>query len=132
MVTLSTRIHDDAIECDVSHDAPEPPASMGDARTLTGYTVTLHLDGREMTTPIYMGAAHVNGPTALDVMQVLLSDASGVENARNFEEWASEFGLDTDSREEESGYRAVLEQTEALRTFLGERYSAYLWETDHE
>src|SRR3990167_6696052 len=38
-------------------------------------------------------------PTAEDVLDCLASDAAGVENNRDFDEWAGDYGYDTDSRE---------------------------------
>jgi hypothetical protein len=46
-------------------------------------------------------------------------DASGAENARNFEDWASEYGYDTDSRAAERTYNVVVKQAAELREFLG-------------
>jgi hypothetical protein len=45
-------------------------------------------------------------PDKLDVVYSLLTD--GDVNGRSFEEWASDFGYDTDSRKAEQSYRACL------------------------
>ena len=77
-----------------------------------------------------MGPALTDEPDAADVLNCLASDASGYENAGSFEEWAGEYGYDTDSRSAERTFSAVESQTLALRSFLGERYGDYLWDTE--
>lgn len=58
-------------------------------------------------------------PDAVDVLYSLTSDSS-VLDAGGFEEWASEFGYDTDSRHAESIYRACLEIALKLRAAIGD------------
>lgn len=83
--------------------------------------------------PFSRGPALEGEPTAEDVLDCLASDASGVENARNFEEWASEYGYDTDSRKAERTYNIVREQAKQLRGFLGsDAYELLLWHTERE
>lgn len=96
----------------------------------TWYSVTLMFDGRLLSTPFGMGPALTGTPTVADVLNSLVSDAAGYENANGFEDWASEFGYDTDSRQAEATYRAVEESTEVLRSFLAEKYEDYLWDTE--
>ena len=73
-----------------------------------------------------MGAAHKSPPTLPDVLDNLASDASGYDAARGFEDWASEYGYDTDSRKAERVYRAVEAQATKLRAFLGDDLYAVL------
>jgi hypothetical protein len=73
-----------------------------------------------------------DGPSAEDVLESMLLDASGYENAQGFADWCSEYGYDSDSRKAEAVYRATGKQTEKLRKFLGDAYKAYVWETDHD
>ncbi len=47
-------------------------------------------------------------PNPLDVLHSLVLDAATID-CRDFEEWASEFGYDTDSRRAEATYRACLD-----------------------
>lgn len=58
-------------------------------------------------------------PHLRDVMYSLLMDSS-VLNASSFEDWASEFGMDTDSRKAEAMYRACLDIALKMRAVLGE------------
>lgn len=58
-----------------------------------------------------------------DVMSCLLMDAQGYDNAASFEDWATEYGWDPDSRKAERIYKAVEKQTQKLKLFLGD-----LWE----
>lgn len=58
-------------------------------------------------------------PTLEAVLRCLAMDALGYDNARNFDEWASEYGYDTDSRKAEKTYRVIGEQAKELRVVLG-------------
>jgi len=53
-----------------------------------------------------------------DVLYCLAMDAD-VENQGSFEEWASNYGYDEDSRKAEKIYRACKEQTDDLKRVLG-------------
>lgn len=57
-------------------------------------------------------------PVAASVLHCLCSDADA-ENHDTFEEWASEFGYDPDSRSAEKTYQACLENARKLRRALG-------------
>lgn len=69
-------------------------------------------------------------PTVESVLDCLASDASSYDNARNFDEWAEEFGMDTDSRKAERSYKVVADQAKALRHFMGAEYNALLYQTE--
>jgi hypothetical protein len=70
-------------------------------------------------------------PTAEDLLDCVASDAASVENTGPFEEWASELGMDPDSRKAEQAYKAVCLQKEKIKQFLGEEaYSQLLWHVD--
>jgi hypothetical protein len=58
-------------------------------------------------------------PDPVDVLYSLAMD-SFVLDAGGFEDWASEFGYDTDSRQAESLYRACLEIALKLRAAIGD------------
>src|SRR3974390_538758 len=58
-------------------------------------------------------------PDICDVLHSLTLDAD-VLNYSDFEDWASNFGYDTDSREAEKIYQACLKIALALRNSLGE------------
>lgn len=57
-------------------------------------------------------------PDLLDVLYCLVSDAS-VRHVSTYEEWASDYGYDADSRKGEETYRACQKQTTDLLRVLG-------------
>lgn len=84
-----------------------------------------------MTVYFSQGSAHKKKPTLAEVLDCLASDASGVDNARSFEDWSSEYGYDTDSRKAEHTYNTVKEQAQQLRGLLGRSaYEQLLYETE--
>lgn len=98
---------------------------------MAGYKVTLKRSGSEsnlsavMTVDFNMGADHRKGPEAIDVLDCLLTDAS-VLDYDDFEEWASEYGYDTDSRKAEAIYKKCLDQTVRLKIFLGGDFEDFI------
>ena len=72
-----------------------------------------------MTVYFTMGSAHTAEPTAAEVLDCLASDAASVVNARDFTDWASDLGYDTDSRKAEQTYQACVKSTADLRRLLG-------------
>jgi len=84
-----------------------------------------------MTVYFSQGSAHKKKPTLAEVLDCLASDASGIENARSFEDWANEYGYDTDSRKAEKTYRICQVQAEDLRNLLGrDAYKTLLYHTE--
>lgn len=65
-----------------------------------------------------LGGKPLQAPDLVDVLGCLVRDADALDAAR-FEDWASDYGYDTDSREAESTYRACLATGVALRAALG-------------
>ena len=94
------------------------------------WTVTLRYQGRQMTVPFWTGIA-LGEPTTSDVVSCLAMDSSGYENARSFEEWASEYGYDTDSRKAEKTFKQVEKQTEKFKRLLNSEYESVIY-TDEE
>ena len=87
----------------------------------------------KLVIPFSQGSAHKAEPTAADVLDCLASDAASIENAKGFEDWASDFGYDTDSRKAEKTYNACKSQAEDLAAYLGdEAYQELLWNTERE
>ncbi len=58
-------------------------------------------------------------PDPIDVVWSLIQDASVIDSAR-FEDWAGDFGYDTDSRKAESIYRECLAHAVAIRAAIGD------------
>ncbi|KKM78017.1 hypothetical protein LCGC14_1364080 [marine sediment metagenome] len=95
------------------------------------WKVTLWRDRKQMTVLFSAGSAIESEPNAEDVLSCAAMDAVGYENAEGFEDWASEYGYDIDSRRAEKTYCAVRTQTVKLAKFLTtEQYDALLWETE--
>jgi hypothetical protein len=133
MMGMRTRVGQDGITAEAV--MTDPPAYAWDEDEpqrdrANWYRVTLGYDGRTMTVPFGMGSALTDEPNAADVINCLASDAATFENARSFEEWASELGFDSDSRRAYAIYQQTETQTTELRGFLGEQYDAYLWDTE--
>lgn len=132
MITLSERIERDGITAEASFglktDENFPESDH--------WEVTLTWGKRQIKVDFYTGYGLrerlTNGPEAADVLDCMISDAVGFENAQSFEEWADEYEYDTDSRKAEKTYETVRRETEKLRAFLGEAYEAYLWETERD
>ena len=65
-----------------------------------------------------MGSACKGEPTTSDVLESLRMDASG-RDGMSFEDWCSEYGLDTDSKRAEATYNACGQTAYKLRSLLG-------------
>jgi hypothetical protein len=105
---------------------------MDDSNNMDHWKCKIRCGSHAMTLVFSKGSGH-NGakPTLEEVLDCLASDGAGYENARSFEEWASEYGYDTDSRKAERTYKAIAKQAEALKRVLGEElYKALLWDTE--
>jgi hypothetical protein len=98
---------------------PNMDASMMDRSS--HYLCKIFKAGRvtPMNVTFSQGAAHKNKPTLSTVLDCLASDASGVMHGQTFEDWASDYGYDTDSRKAERTYRAVCNQTQELLLLVG-------------
>lgn len=117
---------------------PIPPAPRGESKddkryreSASHWVVTLQRsDSRNypgINIPYSMGSAHTKPPDAAGVLECIQSDCSSIENARDFDDWASDFGYDTDSRKAERIYRACQDQTQLVRSWLGrELYNQFL------
>lgn len=66
------------------------------------------------------GSAHTEHPSISDVLDCMVSDVRGFDDAASFEQWASDLGYDPDSRKAEKIYRAVKKQAEQMRRTLGD------------
>ena len=73
--------------------------------------------------PYWTGVDITTDPedTATSIFDMLISDAWGVENNPTFEDWASEYDYDTDSRKAEAAYREVRAQADQFTQLIGGR-----------
>lgn len=99
------------------------------------FECTIAFEGRGYHEPLTVyfsqGSAHKKPPTLAEVLDCLASDASGVDNAQSFEDWASEYGYDTDSRKAEATYRICEKQAQELKALLGQdAYTQLLYNTE--
>jgi hypothetical protein len=107
--------------------------SMVDSRDMNHYRVTIKAGRSRMTIPFSQGYGIKHDPELGNVLDCLASDASGFENSRSFEDWAGDYGYDTDSRKAERTFMAVGKQSAKLKALLGEdAYSELLWNTERE
>jgi len=101
--------------------APDNP----DFKDCQGWMVTLRYRGRQLTVPFYTGSLH-GEPTVADVVSCLISDAEGVKNARDFEDWARDLGFDPDSRKAERIWKVCIKLQARIERLLGEDYSRFV------
>ena len=106
--------------------------NMPDSERMDHYRVVLRRGRKQLTVYFSMGVAISREPSAEDVLDCLASDASSVDNAASFEDWAGELGYDTDSRKAERIYKVCERQAMRLRNFLGdqENYETLLYQTE--
>lgn len=123
-----------------AEQAPDNPQADDDTwgQTARHWLVTLRRQAardqtRTLEVPFSQGEGWTTDPTAKDVLECLASDASSVISGETFEEWASEYGYDTDSRRAERTFKAVKDQTAKAQAWLGrEGLERLVWETDHD
>ena len=97
------------------------------------WRVTLRRPDTEQRLTVYfsMGSGHHGKePDAAGVLDCLASDSAGIENARDFEDWCSDYGYDTDSRKAHKTWTACQRQADHLKAFMGTQYQALLFETE--
>jgi hypothetical protein len=107
---------------DTNPNMPDP--------NMNHYKCLFRSHGRQMTVAFSTGSGWHRDPEASDVLECLASDAAGIENARSFEDWASEYGYDEDSRTAERIYKACERAATKLHRFLGDAYDVLLWEVE--
>lgn len=84
------------------------------------FECTITRQGLSFTLYFSQGDAWITDPTLHDVMEPLSSDFTSVDNARGFEDWASEYGYDSDSRKASKIYEAIRLQADELKNVLGD------------
>jgi hypothetical protein len=92
----------------------------------------LHCQSRVMSVVFSKGSGHHGAePTSDELLDCLASDAASVDNARSFEDWAGDFGYDTDSRKALRTYKTCEKQAAKLKALLGdEAYEQLLYHTE--
>lgn len=98
--------------------ADRNPLMEDEWRDANHWRCTVICGKRRMVTPFSQGSAHTEPPTLEDVVNALVLDAAGFENARTFEDWCGEYGYDTDSRKAERTYNAIKRQTAKFKALI--------------
>ena len=125
MKTVQSFADQIGLSCDVEWVSENP--NMGDMpRGSNHFEVTLTRDNdQEMACYFSMGPALCREPEAVEVLDCLISDSRGVLN-EGFEDWADNYGYDSDSRKAEKTYLVCREQAEKLEVFLGDDFDSAL------
>ncbi len=118
MKTMEQFVNENQIKINVEYADENKNAP--DWKDANHFKVTLRNARHQLTTYFSQGYGISGEPKAEDVLNALIMDSSGVENARGFEDWAAEYGYDTDSRKAERIYNVCVRQAEKLKKFLGE------------
>lgn len=130
MKTLDTFIKEHAIEFACKRVDSRPDGVM-DGREQRHFHCRVTRETRSFSFYFSQGSAHTENPTLIDVLDCMASDSSGFDNSQSFEEWAREYGYDTDSRTAEKTFRTVRRQSEQLKRVLGQSaYRELLKETE--
>lgn len=81
----------------------------GDGWEHFAYVVQLETDDHDMSVPWMQGLGITENPAnqAAEIVDSLISDVWGYQQAGSFEEWAGEYGYDTDSRKAEKIYNDI-------------------------
>lgn len=101
-------------------------------KTASHYKVIIFNERNEAYETYFSRGSSLTGPPDLPtILNCLASDASGIENAKSFEDWAAEYGYDTDSRKAEKTYQLCQKQAEELKDLLGtDEYETLLWKVE--
>ena len=102
------------------------PIGDGWAEGTRAFSVTLRHQRRQFTLDFFQGPAHEKEPDIDDVLDCVILDSQGIDNARSFEDWASDFGYDTDSRKAEAIFKTCKRQRAELKRLMGNDYDSLL------
>lgn len=132
MSTLRSFIESNNIRMTADPVDHNPNMDLDDwSKAATHWRCQIKAGRRTLTTYFSQGAAHTREPTAADVLDCLASDATGWQNARDFEDWCADYGYDTDSRKAERTYNAVKASAAKLLRLLGpDNYQRLVFNTD--
>lgn len=87
------------------------------------FKTTIRNDRNSMVVYFSQGSAHTVDPTLADVLDCIASDISciGLDysvNGNDFEQWARDYGYDTDSISALKVYKSILKQSKGLARIL--------------
>jgi len=107
------------MECEQVDRNPRMDSDPEWDRTATHYRCTLRVGRRRMIVYFSQGSAHTSEPDIASVLDCVAFDTGSVKSARDFEEWASGFGYDADSRKAECTFKVIARQAADLNRLLG-------------
>lgn len=129
MKTLTQFVKENKIRIKI--DYADSNKNVPDWKDANHYKITLKKGNKTLSTYFSQGYGITEEPTTEDVLNALASDSSGIENARSFEDWASEYGFDTNSRKAERIFHICEKQADKLKNFLGDvLYNELLFNTE--
>lgn len=82
------------------------------------YQIRCRYGRRSFVSPWRQGVGITGDPEARSVLDCMLSDASSAD--QDFETWAADYGMDTDSRRAYATWEQVRKQTAQLRRIFGD------------
>ena len=114
------------VQCKLVDSEPNLPYDQWDEWQLeANYSrVQLRYKGRQLTLDFWQSVGITNNPDSEGVLDCLLSDSSGVDE--NFEDWAANYGYDTDSRKAEKIYNLCKKQSKKTQQLLGNDFDMFL------
>ncbi len=90
-----------------------------------GHCSKARKEDSQVMTVLHGETVYVYAPELADVLDCLQSDARAGGHAR-FEDFADEFGYDSDSRKAEKVYQACRVSAGRMRTLLGDQFDAFM------
>lgn len=111
-------------------DDPDNPPKWAD--NMNAYDVMVIRGKAAMTLTFYQGKAHFSDPSREDVIHCLMADRDTL-TVDNFEDWAYQYGYDSDSISALNTYNKIVAQTKQLEdlfsadelALLGDLFSEY-------
>lgn len=92
------------------------------------YAYQLRLDhgllGNSMNIPWLQGLLVTDDPEVGNVMDVLIGESWSYYQADDFEDWAGEYGYDSDSRKAYALWLTIEKQSKLFLAFLGDTFDA--------
>lgn len=141
MQTLTDFVKKYNFKLELEQIASRPDGMMGDMNARSRhYECIITHDADELGLGHNLGDSHTvyfscgsacDEPAIEDVLSCLASDASGIENNDNFEDWPGEYGYDDDSRKAECVYKACVDSHFNLKSSMYDAiYKELLWDTE--
>ena len=112
-----------------SERCDENPNMVDSARTMDNWKCVLKCDGRQLTLFFSQGYGHGGAPPKIETI-LECQRSEYVDDDVDFEEWASDFGYNSDSRSAERTFKACQKGSRKLEKFLGDELLEELFDCD--